>query len=152
MRDLDDFDRHLLELLRIDSRQTGKQLSEQVGLSPAACLRRVQRLRHDGAIERDVAIVSPDVEGPSVTIIVLLTLSRDSPEQIHALRKRMLERRQIRRVYHVTGEPDFVLTVVCGSMEEYAAFTEAHFYEPYIKRFESLVVLRDYTAHPKSRP
>ena len=146
MIDLDSFDRHLLDLLQVDSRQTRKQLSEKVGLSPAACLRRVQRLRHSGAIEREVAIVSPEVSGPSVTVIVLLTISRVNPDRAHLLRKHMLGLRQVKRFYHVTGEADFVLTVVCGSMEEYGTFTEAHFYEPYIKGFEGIVVLREHTA------
>lgn len=146
MIELDSFDRHLLELLQVDSRQTGKELSEKVGLSPAACLRRVQRMRQSGVIERDVAIVSADVGGPSVTVIVLLTVARDSPDRAQLLREHMLGLRQVKRLYHVTGEADFILTVVCGSMEEYATFTEAHFYEPYIKGFESMVVLREHTT------
>lgn len=144
MDELDRFDWHLLELLQVDSRQTGKQLSEQVGLSPAACLRRVQRLRQTGAIERDVAVLSPKLSSPSVTIIVLLTLARDAPDRVDVLRRQMLKLPQIKRIYHVTGEADFAMTVMCHSMEDYAAFTEEHFYEPHIKRFESLVVLRDW--------
>ena len=34
--DLDDFDHQLLHLLSLDARQTGKELSEKVGLSSAA--------------------------------------------------------------------------------------------------------------------
>ena len=145
MNDLDSFDHRLLDLLQLDSRQTGKQLSEKVGLSPAACLRRVQRLRQTGVIERDVAVVSPAALSPSVTIIVLLTIDRDRPDRASVLTKRLLELRQVRKMYHVTGEADFILTVMCDSMEAYATFTEAHFYEPYIKGFESIVVLREHT-------
>ncbi|WP_068118721.1 Lrp/AsnC family transcriptional regulator [Tropicimonas marinistellae] len=72
MDTLDDFDRKLLELLSIDSRQTGQQLSGKVRLSAAACLRRVQRLRKIGAIEREAAIVSPRAAGPSVTLQAML--------------------------------------------------------------------------------
>ena len=103
-------------------------------------------MRQAGVIERDVAIVSPDVGGPSVKVIVLLTVSRDNPDRAQMLRKHMLGLRQVKQLYHVTGEADFVLVVVCGSMEEYASFTEAHFYEPYIKGFESIVVLREHTT------
>ena len=85
MHELDSFDHRLLELLQVDSRQTGRQLSEKVGLSPAACLRRVQRLRQTGVIERDVAVVSPDALSPSVKIIVLLTIDRDGPDNVRKL-------------------------------------------------------------------
>lgn len=146
MNNLDSFDHRLLELLQVDSRQTGKQLSEKVGLSAAACLRRVQRLRQTGVIERDVAVVSADFLAPSVKIIVLLTFLRDQPDRVDALRKRLMKLPQVKQLHHVTGEADFLLHVQCGSMEDYAAFTEAHFYAPYIKRFDSLVVLRAFTA------
>ena len=63
MTELDKFDYRLLELLQENSRLTGSELSTQVGLSSAACLRRVQRLRETGVIERDVAVVSPKAFG-----------------------------------------------------------------------------------------
>ena len=47
----DRIDRKLLQLLQQDGRITNADLAQQVGLSPSACLRRVQRLERDGAIE-----------------------------------------------------------------------------------------------------
>ena len=80
MKDLDRFDRHLLDLLRVDSRRTGEQLSELVGLSPAACLRRVQKLRQIGAIEREVALIAPDYKKQGSTIIMLVRFGRQNPQ------------------------------------------------------------------------
>jgi Lrp/AsnC family leucine-responsive transcriptional regulator len=71
LAELDKFDYRLLELLQENSRLTGNELSAKVGLSSAACLRRVQRLRETGVIERDVAIVSPKVFGKKMMVIVL---------------------------------------------------------------------------------
>jgi len=143
VNDVDAFDRKLLELLQADSRQTGEQLSGKVGLSAAACLRRVQRLRKIGAIEREVAVISPRFGEPEVTMIVLLTIDRDRPERADLFRKKMLDRAEVKHLYHVTGAADFILIVGTRSVEDYARFTEVHFYEPGIKRFESIVVLRD---------
>ena len=141
---LDEFDHRLLDLLQVDSRLTGKQLSEKVGLSAAACLRRVQRLRETGVIEREIALVSPKYLGPSVTVLVLLRISREAPDRVDRLKRKLQRLRQVTRFYHVTGDADFVLTVVCPSMEDYAAFTEAHFYDSHILGFDSIVVLREY--------
>lgn len=148
MEHLDDFDHQLLDLLSKDSRQTGKQLSEKVGLSPAACLRRVQRLRDTGAIEREVAVISPKVTGGTVTLLVMLTLVRGKPDRAALLRRNFLKRPEVKKIYHVTGEADLVLTVQCASMEAYAAFTEAHFYADEIKGFDTIVVLRSYDPEP----
>ncbi|WP_162530054.1 Lrp/AsnC family transcriptional regulator [Stappia sp. BW2] len=147
--DLDDFDHQLLRLLSHDARQTGKELSEKVGLSSAACLRRVQRLREVGAIEREVAVLSPEATGASVTLLVMLALSRGQPERMAKLLQKLRKLREVQKIYHVTGPADLVLTVQCASMEAYATFTEAHFYEDEIKGFDTIVVLRSYDPEPQ---
>jgi len=146
--DLDDFDHRLLHLLRLDARQTGKELSEQVDLSPAACLRRVQRLRQIGAIQREIAILAPEVTGATVTLLVMLVLTRGQPERTARVRQKLLGLKEVKKIYHVTGPADLVLTVECASMEAYATFTEAHFYDEEIKGFDTIVVLRSYDPEP----
>ena len=47
---MDRIDRKILDLLAADSRLTGEQLGEQVGLSPSAAHRRVKALEESGAI------------------------------------------------------------------------------------------------------
>src|SRR5919109_4782776 len=78
--ELDDFDRRLLDALQQDSRRTGEQLAALVGLSPAACLRRAQRLRETGVIEREIAILAPAALGGMTSVLVLVTLERDRPD------------------------------------------------------------------------
>jgi len=148
MDHLDEFDHRLLSLLSLDSRQTGKQLSEKVGLSPAACLRRVQRLRQIGAIEREIAILSPEIRGASVTLLVMLELTRGDPGLTDELRRTLQKLREVQKIYHVTGDSDFVLILECASMEAYATFTEAHFYNGEIKGFDTIVVLRAFDPNP----
>ncbi|WP_299613197.1 Lrp/AsnC family transcriptional regulator [uncultured Tateyamaria sp.] len=144
MDTLDSFDRDLLSLLRRDCRRTGEELAAEVGLSAASCLRRVQRLRRIGAIQREVAVVAPDLLGTPVTVVVLLTLRRGGRDRVDRLRQHLLGLPAVEQLMHVTGPADFVLTLRCASMEAYAAFTEAHFYDDVISGFESLVVLRDH--------
>lgn len=144
MDPIDDLDRRILSILALDSRQTGEQLSEQVGLSPAACLRRVQRLRKIGAIEREVAVVSPKVTGPLVTVLVLVQMRGGGPDRKDTLKTRLLALPEVERICLVTGNEDMVITVHVPSMEAYAEFTDAHLYDPAITGFESLVVLREY--------
>ncbi|MFA3919392.1 Lrp/AsnC family transcriptional regulator [Ruegeria hyattellae] len=144
MEDLDSFDRLLLEQLQIDSRQTGRELSEKIGLSSAACLRRVQRLRKIGAIEREAAIISPRFEGALTRVIVLLSVARDHPQRLDVLKQKLRRLKEVERLFYVTGDADLAIIVKCASMEDYAAFTERYLFEPPLKGFESLVVLREY--------
>lgn len=154
MENLDDFDRRLLDLLQIDSRQTAAELSEQLGLSPAACSRRVLRLRRTGVIEKEVAVVSAKYQGNVTRVIVLLSIARDNPKRIDILKQKLRRLPEVERIFSVTGDADLAIIVRCASMEDYATFTETHLYEPPFTGFDSLVVLREYSkdvAHGDSR-
>lgn len=142
--DIDSFDRRILDLLSIDSRRTGADLSEAIGLSAAACLRRVQRLRKIGAIEREVAVVSPRYNEKSTIIIVLLTIDRHNPKLMDELCHRLRRLDEVERLFWVTGEDDIVVILNCASMADFAAFCEAQFEEPPVEGYETLVVLREY--------
>ncbi len=142
---LDQFDQQILDIMQADSRQTGDSLSEQIGLSPTACLRRLQRLRKIGAIEREVAIVAPEYRTHGSTqVVVLLTITRHNPKRIETLTRKFKKMREVQRVFSVTGDEDIVLLMGCDSMEAFADFADAHFYEPPVEGFQTLVVLREF--------
>ena len=139
--ELDAFDRRLLDALQQDSRRTGDQLAEIVGLSPAACLRRAQRLREAGVIEREVAIVAPAALGERVSVIVLVTLERDRRDAVDAFRRRIGEAEAVMQCYSITGAFDLALVVATHDMAAYTEFTKRYLYEKPVHRFETMVVL-----------
>lgn len=145
-RTLDEFDHALLRLLKQDARRTGEALSSEIGLSPAACLRRVQRLRRIGAIEREIALISPEFEPKGTRIVVLLTIARKNPQRVDDLTRKFSRLPQIERIFSITGDSDIALIVACETMEAYADFCDAHLYDPPIEGFESLVVLREFPS------
>jgi Lrp/AsnC family transcriptional regulator, leucine-responsive regulatory protein len=100
--ELDDFDRRLLDAVQEDNRRTGEELAALVGLSPAACLRRLQRLRAGGAIEREVAILNPKVAGPRLNMVVLVTLEREGPDQLDRFAREMRSAPEVTQCYYVT--------------------------------------------------
>ncbi|MFN7028437.1 MAG: Lrp/AsnC family transcriptional regulator [Sphingopyxis sp.] len=57
--DLDDFDRKILAILRLDGRITFTDLAQHVGLSKTPCQQRVRRLVDKGVITGFAAIVDP---------------------------------------------------------------------------------------------
>ena len=138
---MDEFDRRILDALQQDSRRTGEQLAALVGLSPAACLRRAQRLRETGVIEREVAIVAPRAVGRRLTMVVLVTLATEQPDVADEVKRRIRRVPEVMQCYSVTGEADFVLIVTATDMEEYQAFMKHLVSEKYVRRFETMVVL-----------
>lgn len=140
--DLDQFDHQILALMQKDARQTGAELADKVGLSPAACLRRLQRLRKIGAITREIAVLSDDVTGRNITLIVTLPLNRGRPDMRARFREYFGKLPEVKHLYHVTGEADLILILECQTMEAYADFAERHFRMDEIKGYETNVVLQ----------
>lgn len=146
MTELDTFDRQILDLLKTDSRRTGEQLSEKIGLSPAACLRRVQRLRKDQVIEREVAILSPKFENRGTTILMLLRIDGQNPRLMDEFCHRLKRQDEVERLMWVTGDDDIALILNCPSMEDFAAFCETHLDVKPVAGYKTLVSMREYQA------
>ena len=144
MDDLDTFDRRLLKLLSVDARRTGEQLSEAIGLSPAACLRRVQRLRKIGAIEREVAIIDPRLRNKGTTLFVLITIDGHNPKLMDDFCHRLRRQEEVERLDWVTGDDDIVIVVRCASMADFADFCQTHLNEPPVEGYKTLVSMREY--------
>ncbi|WP_308816593.1 Lrp/AsnC family transcriptional regulator [Pseudonocardia alni] len=60
---MDDIDRKILGLLRVDARMSVSDIGRRVGLSTAPVSRRIGRLEADGAIRGYVAVVEDSVVG-----------------------------------------------------------------------------------------
>ncbi|MEZ5663401.1 MAG: Lrp/AsnC family transcriptional regulator [Burkholderiaceae bacterium] len=129
--DIDDADRRLLDLLQTDASRSNQALAEAAHLSPATCLRRVRRLRQQGLIEREVAILDPDrlarIQGHGLTAIVELTLERQGAEHLDALEDRLLAEPAVQQCYRVSPGPDFVLVVHTPDMPGYLALSRGLF-------------------------
>jgi len=73
---LDEADRRILRELQRDSSRPIAHVAEAVGLSHAPCWRRVQRLRADGVIVREAAILDWQKLGWELELFVFLKASQ----------------------------------------------------------------------------
>lgn len=140
--DLDRFDRQLLNLVQQDSAQTAERLAEQVGLSPSAIQRRLKRMREQGVIVRDIAVIEPRAIGRPTFFVVSLEIERERPELIAQLREWIARHAEIQQAFYVTGETDFVLVVTSRDTETFDAMMSRLVEEnPNVRRFTTHVVL-----------
>lgn len=139
---LDRIDKHILNLLQQDSSISNVILADQVGLSPPACLRRVNRLREAGVICAEVVLVDPKMVGYQLNIIVEVELERDRPDLYDQFKRKVLAAEEVSQCYQVTGEVDFVLVVVVPDMQAYEVFIQRVLYtEANMRKFRSLISL-----------
>lgn len=129
--DIDAIDLRLLELLQEDASLSNQALAERAHLSPPTCLRRVKRLRERGLIAREVALLDADrlapLLGHGLTVVVELSLERQSAEALDAFEARAVAEPRVQQCYRVSPGPDFVLIVRCADMPDYLSLTQRLF-------------------------
>lgn len=82
MRDLDETDITILELLAKNSRQSYSDIGEQVGLSGPAVSNRVQRLQESGIIQQFTINVDRSQLRAGVPILVTVALHPDDLAEV----------------------------------------------------------------------
>lgn len=140
--DLDDLDHAILRVLQEDSRTIAETIGARVGLSAAAVQRRIKRLRANGVIAREVAVLHPEAVGVGMTFVVAVEMEREQLEVLDAFRKQALGDAAVQQCYYVTGVADFVLIVSCRDLGEFDDFTHRMFFgNGDVRHFTTSVVL-----------
>ncbi|MET4682812.1 Lrp/AsnC family transcriptional regulator [Brevundimonas faecalis] len=149
---LDDFDRRLLDLVRRDNLQPARLLAEKVGLSESAVSRRLRRLRDEGVIVADVAVIDETRLERALTMHVLVEMEREGSAVLDALLEGLAARPEVRAAWYVTGETDFVLYVAVPSMEAYERFTrEVLNDDARVRAFKTLISIREVLSYDPAR-
>lgn len=125
---LDTIDLRLLAQLQHDAGLSNQRLAEVVGVSPATSLRRVQRLKAAGLIEREVALLQPDTLatalGHGLTALVEISLDRQGQEHLDTFEALAVAEAAVQQCYRVSPGPDFVLVLAVRDMPAYQAVAQ----------------------------
>ncbi|KQT85594.1 Lrp/AsnC family transcriptional regulator [Aurantimonas sp. Leaf443] len=119
MQILDAIDRRILQALRRDGRITNVALAAEVGLSPSACLRRVQLLEESGTIRGYTAIVAGPGGQEGHVVIVRISLERQTEDVLNRFEAEVRRHPEIRECYLMTGEEDYLLRVRAEGAGDY---------------------------------
>jgi Lrp/AsnC family transcriptional regulator, leucine-responsive regulatory protein len=137
---MDIIDRKILALYQHDTRRIAASIGEKVGLSAAAVQRRLKRLRANGTIAAEVAVLDNVAAGRPITCLVSIVLG-SSTAQIDKFTRRMRGQPDVQQCYHVTGSIDVLLIVTAENMESYRAFARTWLETPQVVRYDTHVVL-----------
>lgn len=124
---MDDIDRRILTALQLDAGQTNSELAQAVHVSAPTCLRRVKHLTDTGVITRRVALVDPSKIGPSLTVIVEISLDVQAAERMAEFEALVATEPAVLQCYRVAPGPDFVLIVQLSDMPAYHALAHRLF-------------------------
>jgi DNA-binding Lrp family transcriptional regulator len=115
---LDDVDLYLLTALQQDADRTNVELARLVGLSPAATLHRVRRLKESGVIRIIRAELDPTAVGFPLQVYVTATVARHDPRSSKAFDDLIRALPQVIAADIVAGETDYLLTIVARDVAE----------------------------------
>ena len=122
MANLDDINRNILQELERDGRISNLELAEKVGLSPSACLRRVQELERKNIISGYRAVINREVLGSGMTVYATVSLSTHQKSDMEEFEKAVKYVPEIRECHKVTGTIEYILRIEVSDLESYKRF------------------------------
>jgi Lrp/AsnC family leucine-responsive transcriptional regulator len=115
---LDEIDVRLLKELEIDADRPNVELARIVGLSPAATLHRVRRLKESGVIRRIAARLDSAAAGFTLQVYVMITLARHDEVAERRFLKEVRALDQVISADTVAGETDALLMIIARDVAE----------------------------------
>lgn len=118
---IDDLDRAIIAELEDDARLSNAELARRVGLTPAPCLRRVQRLESEGVIKGYHARIDPKSSGRGFEVIVAIDIAVNDGKTIEDFETAAVAIPEVTEMRRMLGQPDYYLRVQVADPEAYEA-------------------------------
>ena len=122
MAGLDQIDRKIFRELASEGRISNIELADRVGLSPSACLRRVQELERSGVIKGYRAVVDPAKLGLTFLAYVTVGLSSHTKKSQGDFEAAMALAPEVRECHNITGTIEYLLRVETQDLAAYKHF------------------------------
>ena len=116
---IDDLDRAIIAELEDDARLSNAELARRVGLTPAPCLRRVQRLESEGVIKGYHARIDPKSGGRGFEVIVAIDIAVNDGKTIEDFETAAVAIPEVTEMRRMLGQPDYYLRVQVADPEAY---------------------------------
>ncbi|AOT61666.1 MULTISPECIES: Lrp/AsnC family transcriptional regulator [Streptomyces] len=136
---LDDLDRKILSALVDNARRSFVEIGQEIGLSPAAVKRRVDRMRDAEVITGFTAVVRPSALGwRTEAYVEVFCESAAPPRRIAEVARAYPE---IVAAMTVTGGADALLHIRAADIEHFEEVLERIRAESFVRRTNSVIVL-----------
>ncbi len=117
-------------------------LAARVGLSPSACLRRVQDLERSGVIKGYRAVIDPAKTGIGFVAYITVGLNAHTKAAQDAFERAVARAPQVRECHNITGTVEYLLRVEAVDLAAYKHFhTEILGVLPQVRSLTTYVVM-----------
>lgn len=142
MMKMDEIARRILHELSRDGRLSNIELAARVGLSPSACLRRVQELERGGVIKGYRAVLDRAALGAGFVAYVTVGLSEHTKAAQQGFERAMQLCPEVRECHNITGSVEYLLRIEAADLAAYKLFhTEKLGVQPQVRQITTHVVM-----------
>ncbi len=139
---LDMYDQRILALLQEESSLSTAEIAERIGLSQSPCWRRIQRLKEEGVIRKQVTLLDRKKIGLNTQVFAQIKLNAHGRKNLTDFAEAMHQFPEVLECHVLMGAVDFMLRIVTRDIESYERF----FFEklsavPGIQEVNSIVAL-----------
>jgi Lrp/AsnC family leucine-responsive transcriptional regulator len=119
---MDAINQRILLVLSRDGRISNLELADRVGLSPSACMRRVQELERSGVIAGYRAVLDKESLGVGFTAYVTVGLSIHTKQAQVDFETAIASATEVVECHNVTGSFEYLLRVEAADLVAYKHF------------------------------
>ena len=142
MIDIDKQNARILQELQFNGRISNADLADRIGLSPSACLRRVQELERSGVIKGYRAVLDHGALGVGFTAYVSVGLSDHTSKSQLAFEKAISKSGEVRECHNITGSVEYLLRIETSDLAAYKSFHRDKLGQlPQVNSIETFVVM-----------
>lgn len=116
---LDEIDVRILDLLQHDASLSIAEIAERVGLSSSPAWRRIERLKKDGVILRQVTLLDHEKLGLSFEVMASVKLQLPTRENLERFEAAVAEWPEVVECVNVTGAVDYMLRIIARDIHAY---------------------------------
>jgi len=122
MSNLDQIDKNILRELTKNGRISNIDLAKNVGLSPSACLRRVQELERQDIISGYRATLNKSKLGVGIIAFITVGLKSHRKEDQEKFENMITAAPEVTECHNITGAYEYLLRVEVTDLEDYKRF------------------------------
>ncbi len=119
---IDRYNKIILRELSTNARISNIDLADRIGLSPSACLRRVQELEKSGVIKGYRAVLDYEVLGMGFKVYITVGLSDHTMPAQTTFEAAMSQSPEVRECHNITGTMEYLLRVEVADIAAYKIF------------------------------
>ncbi|MEO0772727.1 MAG: Lrp/AsnC family transcriptional regulator [Pseudomonadota bacterium] len=139
---MDAINDHIVRELTRDGRISNLDLADRVGLSPSACLRRVQDLERRGVIKGYRALLDKSAMGIGFVAYATVGLNSHTKDSQQAFERAMEIAPEVVECHNITGAVEYLLRIEVADLPAYKAFhTDVVGTLPQVNSITSYVVM-----------